>query len=104
MTVGLDQDTLEMVLDSIDMYAEGRLADKVLLERDAEDRFPEDIVRGMCLFNDDRLTQARGAFNEACQVARTKKDSSSERICRQWITYIDKEKYRREQLRAAAAE
>jgi alkylation response protein AidB-like acyl-CoA dehydrogenase len=48
MTAGLDQDTLEMVLDSIDMYAEGRLPDKVLLELDAEDRFPEEIVRGMC--------------------------------------------------------
>jgi alkylation response protein AidB-like acyl-CoA dehydrogenase len=48
MTEGLDHDTLEMVLDSIDMYAEGRLPDKVLLELDAEDRFPEDIVRGMC--------------------------------------------------------
>ena len=48
MTHGLDQDTLEMVLDSIGMYAEGRLQDSVLLELDAEDRFPEDIVRGMC--------------------------------------------------------
>ena len=48
MTAGLDTDTLGMVLDSIDMYAEGRLSDKVLLEYDAEDRFPEDVVRGMC--------------------------------------------------------
>jgi alkylation response protein AidB-like acyl-CoA dehydrogenase len=48
MAEGLDLDTLSMVLDSIDMYAEGRLPDKTLLELDAEDRFPEDIVRGMC--------------------------------------------------------
>jgi alkylation response protein AidB-like acyl-CoA dehydrogenase len=44
----LDDDTLEMVLDSIAMFAEGRLPDDVLLELDAEDRFPEEIVRGMC--------------------------------------------------------
>jgi alkylation response protein AidB-like acyl-CoA dehydrogenase len=48
MSEGLDADTLSMVLDSIDMYAEGRLPDKTLLEFDAEDRFPEDVVRGMC--------------------------------------------------------
>ncbi len=48
MTVGLDHDTLEMVLDSINMFAEGRLPEKVLLELDHEDTFPEDIVRGMC--------------------------------------------------------
>ena len=48
MGQGLDDDTLEMVLDSIDMFAEGRLPDEVLLELDAADRFPEEIVRGMC--------------------------------------------------------
>ena len=59
------------------------------------------IVRGMCLFNDDKLTKARSAFGDACRVARSKKDNSTERICRQWITYIDREKNRRAQLRAA---
>jgi alkylation response protein AidB-like acyl-CoA dehydrogenase len=48
MPAGLDADTLQMVLDSIHMFAEGRLPDKVLLELDHEDRFPEEIVRGMC--------------------------------------------------------
>ena len=48
MALGLDDDTLEMVLDSIGMFAEGMLPDTKLLELDAADEFPEDIVRGMC--------------------------------------------------------
>ncbi|MDH3754708.1 MAG: acyl-CoA dehydrogenase family protein [Acidimicrobiia bacterium] len=48
MNEGLDQDTLEMVLDSIGMYADAKLSDQALLEFDSEDRFPEEIVRGMC--------------------------------------------------------
>ena len=48
MAQGLDDDTLDMVLDSIDKYAKSRLPDSVLLELDTEDRFPEEIVRGMC--------------------------------------------------------
>ncbi len=48
VAAGLDQDTLDMVLESIGMFAEGRLPDSVLLELDHEDRFPEEIVRGMC--------------------------------------------------------
>ena len=48
MTVGLDSDTLEMVLDAIGMFAEGELSEARLLELDAADEFPEDAVRGMC--------------------------------------------------------
>ncbi|MGI9643901.1 MAG: acyl-CoA dehydrogenase family protein, partial [Ilumatobacteraceae bacterium] len=48
VAAGLDTDTLEMVLDSIGMFADDRLSDSVLLELDHEDRFPEEIVRGMC--------------------------------------------------------
>ncbi len=48
VAAGLDNDTLEMVLDSIGMFAADKLTDAVLLELDHEDRFPEDIVRGMC--------------------------------------------------------
>ena len=48
MTVGLDSDTLEMVLDAIGMFAEGELSEARLLELDAADEFPEDVVRGMC--------------------------------------------------------
>jgi len=48
MALGLDDDTLEMVLDSIGMFAEGMLPDTKLLELDSADEFPVDIVRGMC--------------------------------------------------------
>jgi tetratricopeptide (TPR) repeat protein len=59
------------------------------------------IVRGMCLFNNDRLTAARAAFVKAGRVARQKKDSANQRITRQWVTYIDREKRRREVLAAS---
>ncbi len=59
------------------------------------------LVRGMCLFNDNRLTDARKAFAEGGRISRTAKDKSSERNCTQWINYIDKEKIRRDQLDAA---
>jgi alkylation response protein AidB-like acyl-CoA dehydrogenase len=48
VTAGLDTDELEMVLDAIAMFAEGELPERRLLELDAEDEFPEDVVRGMC--------------------------------------------------------
>ncbi|MDY7101554.1 MAG: acyl-CoA dehydrogenase family protein [Actinomycetota bacterium] len=48
MSVGLDTETLQMVLDSITMFVEGELPDSRLLELDAADEFPEDTVRGMC--------------------------------------------------------
>ena len=48
MNAGLDAETLDMVLDAIGMFAEGELPDARLLELDAADEFPEEIVRGMC--------------------------------------------------------
>jgi hypothetical protein len=59
------------------------------------------IVRGMCLFNNDRLTSARVAFVEAGRLARLKKDASNQRITRQWVRYIDGEKKRRAALAAS---
>jgi len=59
------------------------------------------VVRGMCLFNDDKLTAAREAFSEASRLSRNARDTGNERIALQWITYIDREKLRREQLAAA---
>lgn len=56
------------------------------------------IVRGMCLYNDDKLNSARDAFAEGGRLARAARDSSNERICMQWVTYIDREKLRREQI------
>jgi alkylation response protein AidB-like acyl-CoA dehydrogenase len=48
MTDGIDLETFEMVIDAISAFAEGELGETKLLELDAADEFPEDIVRGMC--------------------------------------------------------
>lgn len=60
------------------------------------------VVKGMCLFNQDKLDSARGAFTSCRNVSRTEKDTTNQRICSQWITYIDREKERLEKLAAAA--
>ena len=57
------------------------------------------IVRGMCEYNRDRLTSARGSFVACRNEARRVRDQSNQRICQQWITFIDREVRRREQLR-----
>lgn len=59
------------------------------------------IVRGMCLFNNDRLTAARVAFVEAGRIARLRKDNANQRMTRQWVRYIDGEKKRRAALAAS---
>jgi alkylation response protein AidB-like acyl-CoA dehydrogenase len=48
MASGLDRDTLNLVLGAIREFAESELPDDRLLEFDAKDEFPEDVVRGMC--------------------------------------------------------
>ena len=47
-SIGLDQDTLEMVLTSVRAFAGDRLPDTVLLDLDARDEMPLDLVREMC--------------------------------------------------------
>ncbi len=64
------------------------------------------IVRGMCEFNKDQtnlsnLTAARKSFVSCRNEARREEDSNNQRICNQWITYIDRESARLEQLEAA---
>lgn len=61
------------------------------------------VVRGMCLFNQDKLDDARGSFVSCRNESRKDKDSSNQRICAQWITFIDREKDRLAKLAAAAA-
>ncbi len=46
--MGLDAETLTMILDAIRSFAAGRLPDERLLELDARDEFPEDEIRAMC--------------------------------------------------------
>jgi tetratricopeptide (TPR) repeat protein len=59
------------------------------------------VVRGMCLFNDQQLSAARNAFTEGGRIARQRGDETNVKICSQWVTYIDREASRREQISAA---
>jgi len=59
------------------------------------------VIRGMCLYNDDKLTGARASFVRARTASRERSDSPSERMSAQWITFIDNESNRRTQLRQA---
>ena len=59
------------------------------------------VIRGMCLYNDDKLNSARASFVRARTSARERSDSPSERMSAQWITFIDNESNRRTQLRQA---
>lgn len=59
------------------------------------------VIHGMCLFERDRLTQARGVFLSARSKARTAGDKAVERMCSRWVAHIDNEKKRRDALAAA---
>jgi alkylation response protein AidB-like acyl-CoA dehydrogenase len=48
MSKGLDKETLDLTLAAIQEFAAARLPDSRLLELDARDEFPSDIVRDMC--------------------------------------------------------
>ncbi|HSK77432.1 MAG TPA: acyl-CoA dehydrogenase family protein [Thermoanaerobaculia bacterium] len=48
MTAGLDRETLDLTLGSIEDFAREYLPDDKLLELDAQDEFPLEIVRAMC--------------------------------------------------------
>jgi len=48
MSNGLDPETLQMTLDAIGEFAGAHLTEEKLLELDAKDEFPEDLVREMC--------------------------------------------------------
>ena len=60
------------------------------------------IVKGMCLFNQNKLKTARTAFSSCRRVARADDDKANQRICGQWITFIDRESKRQAQLAAAS--
>jgi tetratricopeptide (TPR) repeat protein len=64
------------------------------------------IVKGMCQFNKNQsnipnLNVARRAFVECRREAREEEDTSNQRVCQQWITYIDRETQRLEQLQSS---
>lgn len=60
------------------------------------------LVKGMCLSNAGNRDAAREAFVECRTIARSDDDDSNRRICQQWITYLDNEQKREEQLQRAA--
>ncbi len=59
------------------------------------------IVKGMCQFNGSKLRSARGSFVTCRSEARKDDDENNERICQQWITYIDRESVRLTALKEA---
>jgi tetratricopeptide (TPR) repeat protein len=59
------------------------------------------IVKGMCHYNLDKLSDARDAFVQCRRVARRADDKPNQRTCGQWITFIDRETARLKQLAAA---
>lgn len=59
-------------------------------------------VRGMCEYNRDRIQAARESFVTCRTVARREDDETGQRICQQWVTYIDNEMRREEELRKAS--
>jgi tetratricopeptide (TPR) repeat protein len=60
------------------------------------------IVKGMCQYNLDKLTAARDSFVQCRRVARREEDKANQRVCGQWITFIDRESARLKQLAAAS--
>jgi alkylation response protein AidB-like acyl-CoA dehydrogenase len=48
MSGGLDADTLEMSLAAIQEFASGRLTDQIVIDLDARDEMPLELVREMC--------------------------------------------------------
>lgn len=48
MALGLDRESLDLTLEAIRDFAKDRLPDATLLDLDARDEFPVDLVRAMC--------------------------------------------------------
>ena len=59
------------------------------------------IVRGMCEYNRDGLGRAKESFVSCRNESRRVRDQGNQRICQQWITYIDREVARRRALARA---
>ncbi len=59
------------------------------------------LVKGMCLYNQDKLNTARKSFSSCRNKARQAEDETNQRICGQWISFVDNELNRREQLAKA---
>jgi len=52
------------------------------------------VFRGMCLYEQKKLSTARSSFVSCRNESRRVKDDSGRRMCQQWITFIDNESRR----------
>ncbi len=59
-------------------------------------------IKGMCLSNMKEPDKARQAFVTCRTISRREKDEGNQRICQQWIQYIESEQKRQEQLQRAS--
>ncbi len=90
-----------LYLDKDDYVKCSEAAEKALDKGGLRKAYSTEVVHGMCLFNRDRLTQARRVFVDARASARRANDKSMERMCSRWVAHIDNEKKRRDILAAA---
>ena len=77
------------------MDAESEQAAEQALAKNTDRAGDAWFLIGMARFNQDKLTGAQEAFRNASR------DDGNERAARQWLSYIEKEKERRDQLAAA---
>ena len=57
------------------------------------------LVKGMCQFNMDRLSDARDTFADCRRTARREENDGIARQCQMWISHVDRERTRRLKLR-----
>ena len=90
-----------LYLENDDYEKCSEAAESALEKGGLRKEYSTEVIHGMCLFNRDRLTQARGVFITARVGARRANDRSVERMCSRWVAHIDNEKKRRDILAAA---
>ena len=88
----------QLYLDKEDYGACVSAADSALKKGGLRKTQSTHVIRGMCLYNDDKLNSGRASFVRARTTSRQDNDSQTERMSAQWITFIDSESNRREQL------
>ena len=62
------------------------------------------MIRGMCLYNQDKLSTARKSFENCRNQSQSREDTTNVKVCQQWITYVDRESNRRAELARALRE
>ncbi|MCH8141071.1 MAG: hypothetical protein IH908_05685, partial [Proteobacteria bacterium] len=56
------------------------------------------VFRGMCLYEQKKLSTARSSFVSCRNESRRVKDDGGRRMCQKWITFIDNESRRNRAL------